>query len=106
MEHLIQERSEVRFHQPSLIEAAKQVLVLQRRNHLEVASIPPIPPKSTADEVGIQLAGLLKNSTRREQQGGLCVADPQGRIDGTTSGHERPRRLDSSNHGLLQTALR
>ena len=72
MEHLIQERSEVRFHQPSLIEAAKQVLVLQRRNHLEVASIPPIPPKSTADEVGIQLAGLLKIA-REENSKVVCA---------------------------------
>ena len=74
MEHLIQERSEVRFHQPSLVEAANQVLVLHSRNHLEVANTPPIPPKSIADEVGVQLAGLLKIA--REENGKVVCALP------------------------------
>ena len=35
MEHLFQEQDEVRFHQPSRIAAAKQVLELERRGHLQ-----------------------------------------------------------------------
>ena len=74
MEHLIEERNEVRFHQPSLIQAARQMLVLQSRNHLEVANVPPAPPQSVADEVGVQLAGLLK--VAREVNGKVVCALP------------------------------
>ena len=72
MEHLFRERGEVPFHQPSRVEAAKQVLSLHSGNQLEVANIPSVPPKMVADEVGAELAALLQ--VAREENGKVvCV---------------------------------
>ena len=60
MGHLFQERSEARFHQPSRIEAAKQVLALKSKNLLQVVDVPAASPKIVADEVGVELAALFQ----------------------------------------------
>ena len=60
MEHLFRERDEVRFHQPSRIADAKQVLEILGRGQLEVAEESARPPASLVDEVGSELAALLQ----------------------------------------------
>lgn len=72
MEHLFQEQGEVRFHQPSRITAAKQVLELERRGHLEIADTPVMAPQAIVDEVGQELAQLLQMA--RDDDGKvICV---------------------------------
>ena len=72
MEHLFRERGEVRFHQPSLIETAKQVLLHHSRNQLEIAKIPTVTSKVIAHEVGPELAALLQMA-RAENGKVVCV---------------------------------
>ena len=60
MEHLFQEQDEVRFHQPSRIAAAKQVLELERAGHLEVSDGAVMAPQDIVEEVGDELAQLLQ----------------------------------------------
>ena len=53
MEHLFLEQDEVRFHQPSRIEAAKQVIQLLSQGKLKVADKPVMPSQRLlVDEVG------------------------------------------------------
>ena len=74
MEHLFQEQDEVRFHQPSRIEAAKQVIQLLGQGKLKVADKPVMPPKGIIVEVGRNLATLLQMA--REDKGKLVCAFP------------------------------
>ena len=74
MEHLFQEQDEVRFHQPSRIDAAKQVIQLLGQGKLKVADKPVMPPKGIIDEVGRNLATLLQMA--REDKGKLVCAFP------------------------------
>ena len=72
MEHLFEERDEVRFHQPSRIKAAKQVLELQRREHLVAADGSVMASQAIVEEVGRELAELLQ--TARDNDGKvICV---------------------------------
>ena len=74
MEHLFLEQDEVRFHQPSRIEAAKQVIQLLSQGKLKVADKPVMPPKGIIDEVGRNLATLLQMA--REDKGKLVCGFP------------------------------
>ena len=59
MEFLFWERSEVQFHQPSRIAAAKLVRELQDRGRIRGVETLSGPPQSLTDEVGPELAALL-----------------------------------------------
>ena len=72
MEHLLRERDAVRFHQPSLIEAAKQVRGLQIRGRLRTAENMAAPPQAISEEIGYELAALFE--TVRHYEGKVvCV---------------------------------
>ena len=74
MEYLLRERDAVRFHQPSLIEAAKQVRGLQNRGRLRTVDNLASPPKSIAEEVGLELAALFE--TARHDEGKVVCTLP------------------------------
>ena len=74
MEHLFLEQGEVRFHQPSRIEKAKQVIQLLGQGMLKDADKPVMHPKGIIDEVGHNLATLLQMA--REDRGTLVCAFP------------------------------
>ena len=78
MEHLFRERDEVRFHQPSRIADAKQVLAIQSRGQLEVAGNLATPPSFLVDEVGGELAGLLQMA--RDENGKVICILPLYRV--------------------------
>ena len=60
MELLFQEKVKARFHQPSRIEAAKQVQQLLNRRQLNAADLQATPPPNITSEVGPELAALLQ----------------------------------------------
>ncbi|MCY4363214.1 MAG: SMEK domain-containing protein [Gammaproteobacteria bacterium] len=60
MEMLFQEKGQARFHQPSRIEAAKQVQKLLNRSQLCVAELQSKPSPNITSEVGPELAVLLQ----------------------------------------------
>ena len=60
MELLFQEKVKVRFHQPSRIEAAKQVQQLLNRGQLRAVDRQATPPPNITSEVGLDLAALLQ----------------------------------------------
>ena len=62
MEFLFREREQVRFHQPSRINAAKQVRDLHIRGHIRVDNNLVVPPSEIADETGDELATLLQTA--------------------------------------------
>ena len=72
MEFLLHERDEVRFHQPSRIAAARQVRDLHTQGRLRVADNVVEPPKTLADEVGLELAALLQRA-RQDNGRVICV---------------------------------
>ena len=72
IEHLLKERDPVRFHQPSLIEAAKQVRGLQNWERLRYADNLAAPPQSITEEVGLELAALLQTA-RHDNGKVICV---------------------------------
>lgn len=59
MELLFQEQREARFHQPSRIKAARQVLELHGGGRLVVADRATAVPESLVEEIGRELATLL-----------------------------------------------
>ena len=70
MELLFQERYEVRFHQPSLVNSAKEVEALQHAGRIALAADIGHPPKELIDEVGLEIASLLYLA---EQKNGMVV---------------------------------
>lgn len=60
MELLFQEKVKARFHQPSRIEAAKQVQQLLNRGQLRAIDRQATPPPNITSEVGPDLAALLQ----------------------------------------------
>ena len=72
MELLFHERAEVRFHQPSRVEAAKELVDLRDTEKVRVARDLVRPPQSITDEVGYELAELL-HSARRDKGIVVCV---------------------------------
>ena len=78
MELLFREKSEVRFHQPSRIRAAKQVQQLQSKGQLRAADKLAMPPKDLTEEVGLGLAELLQQA--RHENGKVICALPIYRV--------------------------
>ena len=78
MEFLFREKSEVRFHQPSRIRAAKQVQQLQSRGQLRAADNLAVPPNALTEEVGLELAELLQMA--RHENGKVVCALPIHRV--------------------------
>ena len=72
MEHLLRERDAVRFHQPSLIEAAKEVRGLKNRGHLRAVDDLAAPPQAITKEVGHELAALFETA-RHDKGRVICV---------------------------------
>ena len=72
MELLFQEQADVRFHQPSRVEAAKEVMELREAQQVRVAGDMVRPPHSITDEVGHELAELL-HSAKRDNGIVVCV---------------------------------
>ena len=72
MELLFHERAEVRFHQPSRVEAAKELVDLRDTERLREAKDLARPPRSIMDEVGYELAELL-HSAKRDKGIAVCV---------------------------------
>lgn len=70
---LLNERNQIRFHQPSLVRAAEEIRHLIDIECLRVAEHLPPPPSDLAGEVGHDLAQLLETA-RRE---GACVVRPR-----------------------------
>ena len=70
MEQLLEERSKARFHQPSRIAAAKQLLDLKNQGQIHVANRSLSVPESDSEEYGAELAGLLACAM---QQGGKVI---------------------------------
>ena len=60
MECLWRERGQVRFHQPSRIEAAKGILNLHDQGKLKAEKNLPLPADNKSSEVGPELASLLE----------------------------------------------
>ena len=72
MELLFQEKVEARFHQPSRIEAAKQVQQLLNRSQLRVTDHQATAPPNITSEVGPELATLFQAA--RDNEGKvICV---------------------------------
>ena len=60
MDLLFRERNEVRFHQPSRMQAAKRVRELQSKGQLKATDDFPSPPVAMAEEFGSELSVLLQ----------------------------------------------
>ena len=71
MHLLFQERDEARFHQPSLVAAAKELLALQAAGGIDVVDSENDPPKELIEETGSEIATLLHMA---EQEGGMVVS--------------------------------
>ena len=65
MEYLFQERSQARFHQPSRIVAAKQLLDLKIKGQILVADPSDSVSRSDEEEFGQELACLLESAKQR-----------------------------------------
>ena len=70
MGFLFRERDEACFHQPSLIEAAKQLRDLERAGQIQSFNVVTHPSKTLSDEVGFELAALFHMA---EQDEGVVV---------------------------------
>jgi len=70
---LLNERNRVRFHQPSLVKKAEEILGLIGSDQLRCAELLLSPPQWLSEEVGPDLAQLLQAA--RESQG--CVVRPR-----------------------------
>jgi tetratricopeptide (TPR) repeat protein len=57
---LLKERNRVRFHQPSLVKKAQEILALIGTGQLQLAEPLPSPPQWLSEEVGTDLAQLLQ----------------------------------------------
>ena len=99
MELLFQERDEVRFHQPSRIEAAKQVVTLGNRGQLRVVDKLFTPTQSIISEVGHELAALLQ--TARESNGKVICVLPIHKAESLTEQHADTRTYDDLIHSLV-----
>ena len=71
MELLFREHCEVRFHQPSRVNAAKEVDALQHAGRIALAEDIGHPSKELIDEVGLEIASLLYLA---EQKNGMVVS--------------------------------
>ena len=94
MEHLLQERNAVRFHQPSLIEAAKQVRALQNQRLLKAADNLTAPPQTIAEEVGLELAALFE--TARHDDGIVVCTIPIHKVSSLTEQQAETGEYDDS----------
>ena len=72
MEFLLREKDQVRFHQPSLITAAKQILELHSRDRLQATDSVVEPPETITEEVGLELATLL-HLARHDNGKVICI---------------------------------
>ena len=107
MEFLFREKSEVRFHQPSRIRAAKQVQQLQSQGQLRAADKLAVPPNALTEEVGLGLAELLQKA--RHENGKVICAVPIHRVGSLmeqTADTSEYDRLDPFNNGYLHAAAR
>ena len=59
MQLLFQERDEARFHQPSLVTAAKELQTLQNAGRITLTDGTDDPPKELVEETGVEIATLL-----------------------------------------------
>ena len=59
-EHLFRERTEVRFHQPSRISAARRLLELHGRNVVQVLEVEQRPSRLLIKEAGVETAEVLQ----------------------------------------------
>ena len=59
MQLLFQERDEVRFHQPSLVTAAKELQALQNAGRITLTDRTDDPPRELVGETGVEIATLL-----------------------------------------------
>ena len=96
MEHLLRERNTVRFHQPSLIEAAKQMRALQNQKLLQAADNLAAPPQPIAEEVGLELAALFE--TARHDDGKVVCTLP---IHKVSSLMEQQADIDEYDDSIL-----
>ena len=99
MELLFRERDEVRFHQPSRIEAAKQMVTLRNRGQLRVIEKLATPTQSIIAEVGHELAALLQ--TARENDGKVICVLPIHKAESLTLQHADTRTYDDLIHSLV-----
>ena len=72
MTHLLREQQEVRFHQPSRVREAQQVLALENQERLALIAVPHAPPKAIVEEVGSALAALLQEA-KQENSTVVCA---------------------------------
>ena len=72
MEHMLREQQEVRFHQPSRVREAQQVLALENQGQLALSDGPRMPPEAISDEVGAELGALL-NMARQKNGKVVCT---------------------------------
>ena len=70
MELLFHERHEARFHQPSLVSSAREIVALQHAGKIVLAEDITDPPKELIEEVGVEIASLLHLA---EQENGMVV---------------------------------
>ncbi len=70
LEHLFREETEVRFHQPSRIRAARDFLNLYEKGQLEVLNMVCSSSRDLIKEVGIETAELLQSA---RNSGGVVV---------------------------------
>lgn len=75
---LLNERNRVRFHQPSLVKKAEEILSLIGTGKLREAEPLPPPPRWLSEEVGTDLAQLLQAA--RESQGHVVRPRPVHRL--------------------------
>ncbi len=74
MEHMLREQQEVRFHQPSRVRDAQQVLALENQGRLALADRLHVPSQAISDEVGAELGALLNMA--REKNGKVICTVP------------------------------
>ena len=74
MTHLLREQQEVRFHQPSRVRKAQQVLALENQGQLALIAVPRAPSQAIIAEVGSALAALLHIA--KDEKGKVVCATP------------------------------
>jgi len=95
---LLNERNRVRFHQPSLVKKAEELLGLIGPHQLRAEDSLPAPPQWLSEEVGADLAQLLQAA--RESQG--CVVRPRP-IHKAGSLMDKEARLRDYEHLVVST---
>ena len=94
MEYLLRERDAVRFHQPSLIKAAKEVRGLNNRGHLRAVDDLAAPPQAITEEVGHELAALFE--TARHDKGKVICVLPLHKVSSLMEQQADTREYDDS----------